>query len=439
MAALKCPKSTCSFLFDPDKVPVGALLACPRCQVKFRVGDAQAAAVAAPAEPVAEPRPAPADDAAPAAWRAWLPMAGIALLLAVGIGALVAAFLKYQGRGKDVGGSEEQLFTDHNAGIRAPLEPWERDRDLENRLVVNLGCYRRATPDAGIAYAAQKFDTRNARRTELEAFLRERLRKLCDDLQTDDPGTDKWLGGEAITLAFRGTHQTKVVNGECKAVSVAGTAYYLIAWAGERDFEATKPDRDAAASRIRLLGARSTWKESGSANLVFASKKLDYKLIDAESVWREPKNRSPGDQDPACDLYLEAEIQPKGKRLDVRPRAELLAYILPAAGDPMRAATDYVTKRKSRNPELYQEFVFETVKEAVGGDEPLGSPPGEAVAVMRMKMTHPKSPDVAKLIVVAAIEVNGKVVAVEAICPWDQRAIWERRLVNLAGSLRTVK
>jgi hypothetical protein len=56
-----------------------------------------------------------------------------------------------------------------------------------------------------------------------------------------------------------------------------------------------------------------------------------------------------------------------------------------------------------------------------------------------MKMTHPKSPDVAKLIVVAAIEVNGKVVAVEAICPWDQRAIWERRLVNLAGSLRTVK
>ena len=39
------------------------------------------------------------------------------------------------------------------------------------------------------------------------------------------------------------------------------------------------------------------------------------------------------------------------------------------------------------------------------------------------------------LLVVSAIATNGKTVVVEATCPWKQRAIWERRMVYLVGTL----
>ena len=85
------------------------------------------------------------------------------------------------------------------------------------------------------------------------------------------------------------------------------------------------------------------------------------------------------------------------------------------------------------------EFVFEEIKAPVTGDDPIGEPPAELIPTIRLKMTHPKSPDSASLIVVSAIESNGKVIAVEATCLWKERTIWEKRLVNLAGSLQSTE
>jgi hypothetical protein len=37
------------------------------------------------------------------------------------------------------------------------------------------------------------------------------------------------------------------------------------------------------------------------------------------------------------------------------------------------------------------------------------------------------------------MEANGRIIAVEATCLWREREIWERRLVNLAGSLTSTE
>ena len=41
-----------------------------------------------------------------------------------------------------------------------------------------------------------------------------------------------------------------------------------------------------------------------------------------------------------------------------------------------------------------------------------------------------------KLVVYAAIETPDGVVVAEASCPWAQREVWEKRLIQLVGSLR---
>lgn len=441
MAALKCPNASCSFLFDPAKVPPGALLACPRCENRFRVADAKAPT--GPGSPANGPAGAsvirsapPPPESTKATLLRWMPGLLIGLVVAMGLGVLAAAVAKYKAERGDVGGADEQLFSSHRIGIRAPAEPWARDRELENKLVVNLGVYSRREPAASIAYAARAYDTRNATKSELESFVSERLLKLCDNLRMEPKSDVTWLGSPAVATEFRGTTSNQTVIGETMAVTIAGTAYFFFAWAREADWTALEAEVSAARQRARLVGVPSGWKETKTLSQSFAGTRANYTVSDAESIWIKPAGRSPADQDPLCDLYLVAELRDKGRRTDVRPRAELLAYVLPGHSDPMKAAVDFVSKRKSRNPELFQEFVTETIREPVGGDEPIAVLPEEPIAVTRIRLSHPKSPDVAKLLVIAAVAFEGKIVAVEAVCPWDERTRWERRLVAIAGSLK---
>src|SRR6476619_1618125 len=58
MPALKCPNPSCRFLFDPSLVPPGAVLTCPRCGLRFTLGQSPAAVPPTPTNP--EPAPTPA-------------------------------------------------------------------------------------------------------------------------------------------------------------------------------------------------------------------------------------------------------------------------------------------------------------------------------------------------------------------------------------------
>lgn len=435
MAALKCPNTSCTFLFDPAKVPAGALLACPRCKNRFRVSDALVPAGPPAGVPVIQSTPSPPESTKAMLMR-WMPGLLIGLVVAMGIGVLAAGVAKYRAGRADVGGGDEQQFSSHRIAIRAPADPWTRDRELENKLNVNLGAYSRQLPAASIAYAARTYDTRNATKGELESFVNERLRKLCDNLRVEPKSDVTWLGSPAVAMEFRGTTSSQTVIGEAMAVSIAGTAYFFIAWSPEADWTALEAEMSAARLRARLVGVPNGWTETKTLSQSFSGTRASYTISDAESIWNKPAGRSAADQDPQCDLYLVAEIREKGRRSDVKPRAELLTYVLPGQSDPMKTAIDYVSRRKSRNPELFQEFVVETIREPVSGDEPIAVLPDEPIAVTRIKLSHPKSPDVAKLLVISAVSIEGKIVVVEALCPWDERTRWERRLVSIAGSLK---
>lgn len=433
MAALKCPNPACTFLFDPTKVQAGALLSCPQCAMRFKL----AAAPAKSDDPVnafagvsTNERP----TYTPPSWKNRVPIVGLVALATIGLFVLVYALVRTNRKGEPT--TVEQVFGDHEVAIRPPAEPWERDRESETALNFNLGVYKRMAPEARIGYAGQKRDGRNARKSELTLFLNDRLKRLCDNLNLEERQGETWLGEPAVKYEFRGTTKSQTaIIGECVGVSVKGIAYFFFAWSPEGDIANAAAEFDAAKTRIRLLNPQRAWTETKPLAVTIAGKSLDYQLIDGERVWKEPKNTLPTDEDPLADLLLRAEIKPKGGRDDVVFKADLFIFVLPASPDPMKAAAEFVTTRKSRNPELFAEFQFQELTEPPAGDEPQGDPPADPVPTRRWKMTHPRSPESTRLIVVSAFELGGKVVAVEASCPWRQREIWELRLIAIAGSL----
>ena len=120
-------------------------------------------------------------------------------------------------------------------------------------MLLNLGVYKRTGPEAWFGYAAQKFDARNARKSELVAFLDGRLKMLCENLNREERDTESWLGQPAVKFEFRGTNKAQVViAGECLAVSVKGVAYYFFCWAAERDGDAL--GRAVSRPGVNILG-----------------------------------------------------------------------------------------------------------------------------------------------------------------------------------------
>jgi hypothetical protein len=432
MAALKCPNPRCSFLFDPSKVPAGALLSCPQCAMRFKLALASGLNDQLPAFADVSPdvRPAYSQPKLTSP----LPIIGFVILVFIGLTVFIYAAARMFRNAPSA--NNEQLFSDHWAAIRPPDEPWVRDRDSETALNLNLGVYRRTGPDARIGYAGQKMDGRNARKSELVFFLTDRLKRLCENLNIEERPGEEWLGQPTVKYEFRGTTKSQaVIVGECFGVSIKGIAYYFFAWAPEGEITQAVAEFDLAKTRFRVLNPQRAWTEKKLEVALFFGKTADYALTDVERIWHVPKNSLPSDEDPLADLLLRAEIKPKGGRNDLVFKSDLFTYVLPAAPDPMNAASEFVLSRKSRNPELFAEFQFEEWKEPPQGDEPEGVVSNDPIPVRRWKMTHPRSPESARLIVVSAIDVNGKIVAVEATCLWRQREVWERRLVAIAGSL----
>lgn len=434
MAALKCPNPTCSFLFDPTKVPPGALLSCPQCAMRFKLATSPTTNSNTQGSAFADVSRDGQLTYSQPSWKSHLPIIGMVLLVATGLFVFLVALMRMNRT--DPSTNDEQFFADHSVAIRTPAEPWTRDRDGETELNLNLGVYRRLSPDARIGYAGQKQDGRNARKSELTLFMNDRLKRLCENLNLEERPGENWLGQPAVKYEFRGTTKSQaVIVGECLGVSIKGIAYYFFAWAPEREIAQAVAEFDLAKTRIRLVNPQRAWTEKKPELALFPGKSADYTVTDGERIWNVPKNSQPTDEDPLADLLLRAEIKPKGSREDLVFKADLYSYVLPSSPDPMKAASEFVLTRKSRNPELFAEFQFEELKELPVGDEPQGDQPTDPVPTRRWKMTHPKSPESARLIVVSAIDANSKIVAVEATCLWRQREVWERRLVAIAGSL----
>jgi hypothetical protein len=72
------------------------------------------------------------------------------------------------------------------------------------------------------------------------------------------------------------------------------------------------------------------------------------------------------------------------------------------------------------------------------GDPPVGPDTG-TTPTYRLKVSRggaKASKSSQKLVVFSAIRVGDDVIVAEGSCPWSEREVWERRLVQLVGSLR---
>ncbi len=456
MPALKCPNPSCSFLFDPTRVPAGAVLTCPQCRMRFTLGLSPAAPPpAADAGMVFEDAPPTRIDspgraaAAPPRRRSeggfpvLLTLAGVLLLFGVIAALLVGAMIAKRGLTHgEGGGPAELLVPDKNFAYRLPDPPWVKDPATQNDLGVHAFALRRTEPDAWVALEVSDFGNQTPTDAELTEKMTDQLRRVFVNLPDNPPlEPATWAGHDAKRCQFRAEHKASgtICVGECYLLGYKGLGYWFYAWAAERDAAAVAEELEDLRGRFRILDERKDWSGRTGTEITFTGESgaARYKLTSHESIWTKPPGLAPTDEDPKADLLLKAELKGRQKR-DFPPRAMLVVLVLKEDGDPAEVAGKYVRKRHSPDPEVFGPTRITELTGDPAGDAAPG-PEGGGTLAVRLQVSpggENASKSAEKLVVYSAIRSGDAVVVAEGSCPWTQRAALERRLIRLVGSLR---
>ena len=491
--ALKCPSPSFPYLFDPSQVPAGVILTCPRCGMRFTLGPpppppqtaappgyppqppgfaatqfnppgyppppyAPTAPYAPPAPTAADPtfaetvatagRPAATTDLPPrrSAGRPTpstvsggntllLVVVGVALM--AGVGLMVYFRLNPLKLGGGGGASPGEL-RERNLFFDPPGAPWVQDDDTRTRLgSPYFLVFKRENPEAYMAFGARDYDTRNPRPSELRDGLVRPLNAVFDDIEMPAIEGGKWLGERALAfeLRARGKKGGATFVGECHAVGVKGFGYWSICWAAEGDSAAAFPEFDATRGKFKLLNLRDKWAPREGATKSFGGNKVNYQILDGESIWAEPPEPQAKDFDPAGNMYLRAKEKRKGR--DFPSEAELLTLVLdPAGDDPLAQGVTYVKDMRVAEVEKTPgvKLVFTERPGPPEGDP--ANPIDPTAPVARFEEKGAGARNLNRLRVVSAKRIENKVVVVTAWCPWEDRMVFEDRLTQIAGSLR---
>jgi hypothetical protein len=460
MPALKCPNPSCPFLFDPTRVPAGALLTCPRCGMRFTLGPAPAASPTTFVAPAAEPgqvfEDAPPTRVVSAGPEATAPprrrseggipvlltMAGVLLLFGVILAVIVGAMWTKRGLTHgEGGGPAELLVPDKNFSYRLPDPPWAKDPTTQNDLGVHAFAFHRTEPDACVALEVSDFGNQTPSDADLKEKMTEQLRRVFLNLPDDPPlEPAKWAGHDAKRCQFRAEHKATgtVCLGECYVFGFKGVGYWFYAWAAEQNAAAVAEELVEMRGRFRTLDERKNWSGRTGFEATFRSESgnYQYKLTAYEPIWKKPA-LALTDEDPKADLLLKAELKGRQKK-DFPPQAMLVMLVLKEDGDPAEIADKYVRKRHSPDPEVFGPTRITDLTGDPAGDATPGPADGglPATRLMVSPGGENASKSAEKLVVFSAIRVGDAVVVAEGSCPWPQRAAWERRLIQLVGSLR---
>ena len=439
-SALKCLNPSCPYLFDPSQVPLGVVLTCPRCGMRFTLGVPTANEKAsAHAGPVTPPTTEPEGPPDRSGRRQTFVLTGIvAVLLA---GAALAIYFKVTSDPRSGGGRGGVELRDLNLAFDPPGAPWSLDDEMRVKLGSHVRMvYKRLDPDAYMAFGARDYETHDPPARELHDGLMGPLSRVCENLRVESELTGaKWLGEPARAFRFRAQSRDGNVGGVCHAVSHKGIAYWAICWCGENDVDALLPEFEAARDRFRLLSLRENWQAKKGSTTDFRGEKADYRLTDTEGLWK-PAETKPEEEDPQADLYLKARIKRRG--LDFPHEAELLVYVVDGGGgDPLQDARKYVEEKRTAEIRRANESFSPTFKELTGDpDGELSPGAGEPSSpVVRLQSNVPGASGQSRLIVVSGIRVNDKLVVVHAWCEWSQRPAFETVFMQIAGSLRVGK
>jgi len=467
--ALKCPNPSCPYLFDPSRVPAGAVLTCPRCGMRFTLGPPAPATPAAPPpqaqfHPPPQPpsgfdgmekhEPEPNADGRPV--RRNFSAAGEAASYQTGIiafvcfvliaGAGLAVYFKVTSKPEVVKGESRQQLKALNLSFETPGEPWAMDDDVKAKLgPPMIVAFRRKDPDAFFAVGARDYERREPRPSELRAMVDRVLDRSFEEVTRTQMEGATFLGQPAA-MAFSFTARQKSdgagVAGLCYATSSKGIGYWALSWAGEKDAEGQASTFDAIREKLKLSGTRDNWSPKELPVRTFGGHAVSYQLLDGEDIWKEPepKERPATGEDANGDLLLVARVKVPGQ--DIAEEATLVTILLDSAGgEPLPQGKKYVEDKIRAQVKQADEKLDAAFLDLTG--EPKGDPPSNPVdtptPIARMQMTVKGAASFSKLVVVSAAKIGERVVVVYSFCSWTDRELFESKLMQIAGSLREPK
>ena len=468
---LKCPNPSCSYLFDPATVPSGVVLACPRCAMRFTLGNSaphpnsnQSAPYPGylpvsqtPGASLATPARGPNlafGEMTPETARAdgeegpRLPVRGSRLqtLLLVGVaafalaGAAVAVWYKLTHKPADPSSDSATRFPEKNFSLEAPDGPWVQDGAMQDLLGKGyLRVYKRENPDAYIAIGAQDFKDAEPRPSQLRNGLKLPLSRLLAPrtlVQQSIPAGTTWFGMDVSGFNFRGQLRAgSIVEGEAYYVSYQGIGYWFLAWTGENEIYMEQKEAFAKVRRrCQLLDLREKWTPSQSNVVAFKNNTLGYAILDGEGIWTEETNEQwVKAEDPKADKYLTAKIKQTGD--DFAQEADLVILVLESSGTPLEQARAYLEKRENADVENRGNTTFQIHSEDLTLDEP--NPVAGKAPYVLLKSKNDKT-EVSRLWAISALRIGDKTVVACAKCSFtlEDRELYERKFVVLVRSLR---
>lgn len=466
---LKCPAPNCPFLFDPDQVPPGAVIACPRCGLRFTLGPT------APAYPGYGMPPPPPEPEPQSSFREDLftsvegsaekPRAkGIggeptahakirprshgkygslkSILVATGIvsgigavGLLLVFLTLYKKSQRPSEETDTELkYPELNLRFKKPASDsgWARHDETLTSFNASLFGYGKgddANPSASIVGDARRFD-HAVRPGDLKERITELLDRHFDNVtESEDPRDDTLCGLPATRFQYRATHKKTgdAITLEVHALANKAIGVWVFAWAAEREFAGYASAFQSLRAGLQIAKAGDVSSEVPTSTKTHRSRSGIFTLKEQDGLWT--KQEPATSRDANGTLWLRGTPKSAGGK-NKPGTADIVVVEIEPVGDAKDQALDTAKQSLAEG---------ESIIEEIAG-EPTGDPAiGElvpATPVTRLKVRY-KGADsgVNKLVVFASVDSGSKRVVAYATCPLKDLPYWEQRLMQVVGSL----
>jgi hypothetical protein len=444
-----CPNRDCHYQFDADILPAAAMVTCPVCRTKFpyRAGQPMG-----DGEPTGrdQPRQPRRDDVVKLNFQhrsGWLAIL-LVIMGILGVTGVVVVALVMRNLSKERDGKQHRDEA-HNLIVEPLGLDWKEDDATRVKLGANIFVRKRAAadgkPDAYIALAADASLRREPRPSEIEGKMRSQVRGLWTNsnvVEREEKG--KLVGKEAKVYDFDGFVDEVHMKGEIYTTSYHGIYYIWYAFAEDTSWDTVKEELAKQRAKVKLDNKRESWKPEVKSSVVHAYAKGGYQVEDPDSVWIRARVIASGqagsqdwDQDPTtyapgCTMAFRAKYVPRAGGDSRRRPVDVYAAVveMPQAADSVQAAADHLLEQMKMDFEG-QDIKFEKMEKSANG---VVDPTGATIG--RFFFRNPGDRTGHKLIIVSAINHNGKTIAVQTKVNDSDAASVEQWMVDLAASLR---
>ena len=465
----KCPNPGCPFLFDPAQVPPGAVIACPRCGLRFSLAPMPPAHPGAATDPGSafrddpfapseesdtdardedspslysrgKKRPRHGDDLPKKRKRSsgLLKSIVIAAVAVTAIASLPLGFVAlrlYNKRTQEVQETTTDLkYPDLNLQFKKPTPEsgWVKHDGTRTSFNAALFGYQRGdenAPTAWIVGDARKLGYA-VRPSDLRDRTMDQLNANFDNVsESDEAKEDTLCGLPASRTQFRATHKKTGENVTLEVFALANKSIgvWIFAWSPEREFANNQSAFQSIRAGLQIVKTDDPNVEVAAATKTHRSKSGLFTIKDADGLW--VKKDTPADLDPDGTLWLKGT--PKSAGGKNKPTSVDLVVVEVAPDGEAKDQAMTIVKRSLPEGDP-------TIEELTG--DPTGEPSSGEVnpsaAITRLKIRY-KGADssVHKLAVFTSVESGDKRIIAYATCQLKDLPYWEQRLMQIVGSL----